>query len=1421
MKQIKANVGKILGLITIFFLNFSTQATTVNGNITLAGIKLSWSYENVVCLGTLNTITFTLENTNATPFAFGLEVLGFTPDHTAATTDGLTFVSSMPPQPSGVITFDPTVMPTICGLCTSCPSTSDVSFGVGQWVAASPTQPFPNGIPYTFSVTYRATECGVQTYFGQLSFACLAGCMCFDTISILVIPYATLTNETISTGICNNSSGITGVLPAPECPSGCTGPLVNCSMLPCSGCSGATGPFPFTYTVSGVTGGTVSLLDPTAGVFQFVPDPTFQGTAEFVYNVVSETTPPAFCSPTAGTVSISGVVQIPRTTPATFSGCGNATITGNLANFVTGGSLSYTFSGLGPASCGTVTVPPNGIFTFTAPAGPSTCTFAYQATDAVYGCMGTGAVTVNVSQAPTAVPATFSGCVNAPISGTLTGFGGTSPYTFAISTPPANGMITMFDPATGDFTYTPNMGTGADTFQFIVTDSLGCFSLPGTITLMFTPQPITSSTSIIACENTQVMGSLTSLVTGGTGTQVFSVSGSYKQPCGILQIFFDGSYIFTPTTFFTGTCNFAYQVTQGGCPGTGPDTITFTIAPAPIATGATFNVCQFGNVTGDLNNYVISSSGTTSFTAVGGPINGTLFLNPAGPFSFTATIASGTAGFKYEALSDVLPCPSAVEMITVNVHANPKTVTGNKAVCSNTATNGSLTPLVQGTPPFTFTGPITSVNGTTVIDSNGLFTFTPFPLVTNGNFTFEVTDGFGCTAIGTEFITVNPSPTASNQSGAGCSNGKATGSVAGSVTGGTPGYIFSLAPPVVGGMATVQSNGTYSFMPSPGATAGSFNFKATDTKGCMAIGTVDIAINQAPMTMTGHFTGCDNGFTGSLAPLVTGVNPPFTFSGPIGPVVNGSVTIDSAGNFFFNPSGIGFASFNFDVTDSAVPPCMSNITPVDITIEQGPVALPATFDTCENVSFTASAASGLANFVTGGLPPYMFFQTGPTPACAASLMVNPDGSFSFTPALDFTGPCSFNWQVKDSVPCLSNISTGTINVHPSPVANNSGPFPACEFDAFTGNLNAFMTVGTPPYTGFTGNNAINGMINYLLPTGPFSFTPAAVGPASFQYSAIDSFGCHSNTGTISFNAAESPVLTSPSPLNVCSNSSVTSTVTATGSIGIQPFTFSITNVVNGTAELVTPPTANPASFTFTPNVTVFPTPTVMGSVTIRATAAAPSTCFSEITVIINIHQAPVINVTGIGSCTGNFTGSLAPFITGGVPPYIFSPVGSLPTSPSGCGTVILDVFGNFTFMANPPGTFPCPCSFNFTVTESSSSRCMSTGSVAICANQPPFANNLNTCQCANVPTVILLEALVTGGRPPFNFMIVGTPIGGKVILLNATTGLVAFIPNPGFVGFASFQYKVTDSNNPACTSNIGTVTIQVPCCPVTTTPTIS
>lgn len=1420
-------------------------------------ITATWD-DSLACQGSTTTILFNIKRSGPVNSIFyPLRFQGFVP-----IISGFACPIVIPPSPTSVIVppfpegvppsgfFDPTATPTSTGGIIGCGGCAD---NLGVWNLANPLPAVSGG--FDMVVTVTLTECGTLIYTPCFTFNIpIFGDVteCIGEITFTVVPHAEL-DDVVVGPICEGTI-FTGTLPPPictgqqgfQCPncipctacsgftfttaatsciecsgiSGCLCPCNLCSgytgcppctsCIPCTGCSaclgytGSCGPQPSHYVVGGPVGGSVNLVDPTGGVFEFVPNTNFFGTGSFQFNIVSDFNPIIFCPAASSAIFEITYAQNPNAGNAFITGCAGTGITGSLVPFVTGGSGSYTFSQTGPISCGAVTVNPDGSFFYTSPSGPGTiCTFGYAAQDTTPpNCVGTGIVTVGINELPVAVSATIDTCINQAVNGTVTATGGSGTgYVFTLVTPPPLVDGTLVFNADGSFTFTPALNfTGTTSFTFSVTDSNGCVSDPvGTETINVNPIPIAGATAVNGCVNTTLTGFLPPLVTGGSGPLVFSQGSSPS--CGGVFIQPDGTFTFSPNFGFTGNCCFDYFVTQGGCPATGPGQVCVNVQPGPIATGSEFDVCPSGVVTGNLNDNVIVASPPTMFILVS-TFGGVMisFNSTTGDYTFLTTVASGPAGFTFQ-VDDAFPCPSAVQTVLIDVHPKPTTVTGTLQACDNMAVVGNLNPQVMGDAPFTFTGPITQAGGTTVINPNGTFTFTPNIGATGGDFTYEVASAFGCTGSGAEIIIIHPAPDATGATYTGCAQSKLSGDLTPLVTGGTPPYVnFQLASVPVNGSAMVSSTGAFMFTPNAGVTSGSFNYKVTDSNGCMDTATIDISVNPGPTAATGHFTGCDNGVAGCLIDLVSGIAP-FTFTAPVGPVFNGTVILTDVNNgcFIFLPTfpAPTQGSFNYQVTDSSVPACTSKPTPVFVNVIQGPIANPATFTGCENQPFSGS----LAPFVTCGIPPYVFSFTGAIPPCASSIVITPDGEVIFVPALNFTGPCTFDYCVDDSIPCES-CSTVTINVEPSPVATNSGPFTGCENNPFVGDLNNFMASGTPPFS-FTGGNEINGSL-VLQVTGPFAFTPASIGLASFDYSAIDFYGCQSNTGTISVNAQESPTLTGTSPLDTCSNVPVTGNVTATASPGLLPLTFSVVpeSQVNGTAS-VTPTSATTADFTFSPNVVNFPNPTVIGRVTIRVTAS--NGCVADFPVIINIRQSPVAGSTGFGSCSPIFTGSLTGLVSGGIPPYTFSQFNGF--IPTGCGSVVIDPNGSFVYTANGTG----PCTFFYQVTASGTGICSSTGAVTITTSVPPVVTNTTTCACLNVPVSINLNTLTSGGVPPYTFAIVGVPVGGTVFL-NPITGIATFKPNTGFNGVGSFQFQAFDSFNPSCASNIGTVTIPVPCC---------
>ena len=188
-----------------------------------------------------------------------------------------------------------------------------------------------------------------------------------------------------------------------------------------------------------------------------------------------------------------------------------------------------TLSGFNPAT-GQVTYTPNlkyngsDSFTFTV-----TDDGLAGATANLTSAPGTVSLTVsNTNNAPTTTDQALSTGFQVPLAIALGADDGdpdvVQVLTFKIVTPPANGLLSNFNAATGTVTYTPSNGfTGVDSFAYTVTDDaaagpiINLTSTPGTITITVTPAPSFGSTPTVS-PDTAVVGQLLVFTAGTVGT---------------------------------------------------------------------------------------------------------------------------------------------------------------------------------------------------------------------------------------------------------------------------------------------------------------------------------------------------------------------------------------------------------------------------------------------------------------------------------------------------------------------------------------------------------------------------------------------------------------------------------------------------------------------------------------------------------------------------------------------------------------------------------------------------------------------------------------------------------------------------------------------------------------------------------------
>ncbi len=269
------------------------------------------------------------------------------------------------------------------------------------------------------------------------------------------------------------------------------------------------------------------------------------------------------------------------------------------------------------------------------------------------------------------------------------------------------------------------------------------------------------------------------------------------------------------------------------------------------------------------------------------------------------------------------------------------------------------------------------------------------------------------------------------------------------------------------------------------------------------------------------------------------------------------------------------------------------------TVFAAVTANPDTYGIAVDTPLNVSAPAGVLANDTFTAP-----STGPltaalvTPPAAASISaftLNPDGSFSLTPATGFSGAITFEYSATDTVSSETANGTVTINVNNVTATN----------DTYTATTNTILNI--PVASGVLVNDTPAGGLLTASPTNPV-MTPATAGiitlnaNGSFTYTPLVGF---TGTATFTYTArlvgsnADAPTATATVTINVSAAPTVVAvndnyTVTANVVFTVAAPGVLINDSVNPpgalTAELISPPTSGSValnadgSFTYTPAV---------------------------------------------------------------------------------------------------------------------------------------------------------------------------------------------------------------------------------------------
>ena len=329
-----------------------------------------------------------------------------------------------------------------------------------------------------------------------------------------------------------------------------------------------------------------------------------------------------------------------------------------------------------------------------------------------------------------------TGAVNQPYSTSLTGSGGTPPYTWSV-VPPLPAGLTL-DQATGAITGTPTVeGTTAHTFS-LHDNSVPAQTVQQTLNLTITPPAgtLTILTTSLPNGTIGVPYSRPVQATGGSGTFTWTISAGALPPNLVLD---PATGVISGTPTAPGTFSFTVRVADtGGQSDEQPLSITITAIPSPgTPPDIKTTTMPQGTVNQPYNHPVDATGGTGALTwsIVAGALPAGLTLNAAnGEISGTPTVV-GTSLFTvrvqdaaglsdFQALSITINPPAPPRITTRDLpdgrvgqpYSEPVQATGGSGARTWIIVDGSLPPgltldattgLIFGTPTdegtFSFT----------------------------------------------------------------------------------------------------------------------------------------------------------------------------------------------------------------------------------------------------------------------------------------------------------------------------------------------------------------------------------------------------------------------------------------------------------------------------------------------------------------------------------------------------------------------------------------------------------------------------------------------------------------------------------------------------------------------------------------------
>ena len=315
---------------------------------------------------------------------------------------------------------------------------------------------------------------------------------------------------------------------------------------------------------------------------------------------------------------------------------------------------------------------------------------------------------------------------------------------------------------------------------------------------------------------------------------------------------------------------------------------------------------------------------------------------------------------------------------------------------------------------LTFAKASDPAHGSVTLNADGSYTYTPAAnFIGADSFTYTVSDGHGGTATATVSLTVaDVAPTASGDTATTPANHAVSGTLASDAASsvGLP-LTFAKATDPAHGSVTLNADGSYTYTPAANFIgADSFTYTVSDGHGGTATATVTLTVADVAPTASGDTatTPANHAVSGTLAgDAASSVGLPLTFAKASDPA-HGSVTSTPTAATPTRPPPTLWAPTASPTPSPTAMAAAATATVILTVADVAPTASGDTATTPANHAVSGTLAGDAASSV--GLP--LTYAKASDPA-HGTVTVNADGSYTYTPAANFTGADSFTYTVSD------------------------------------------------------------------------------------------------------------------------------------------------------------------------------------------------------------------------------------------------------------------------------------------------------------------------------------------------------------------------------------------------------------------------